>query len=318
MSEIKVLDGGFSTQLSTHLGEKINGDPLWTARFLITKPEAVFATHLDFLRAGADIIETNTYQATIDGFIKHLSITEEESLEIIRKAVDYAKDAVNAYSKEIENDENVRNRKPLIAGSCGPYGACLHDGSEYTGSYCINISREFLINWHRPRIRALLERGVDLLAIETIPCVREAEAIIDLLKEFPDTRAWLSFSCRDDGKSLADGNNFQEIAVRCYKNALPGQILAIGVNCIAPQCVTALLQDINKNKLNNLIPLVVYPNSGEKYTVPEGWKKEGKTPSLHEFIDEWLDLGVRYIGGCCRTYATDIKRIRSRVDQRQT
>lgn len=313
-----MLDGGFSTQLSTHVGEKIDGDPLWTARFLITEPKAVFATHLDFLRAGADIIETNTYQATIDGFVKYLDITEEESLEIIRTAVDYAKDAVEAYTKEIEGNENVKNQKPLIAGSCGPYGACLHDGSEYTGSYCSHVSREFLIDWHRPRISALLEKGVDLLAIETIPCVREAEAVIDLLKEFPDTQAWLSFSCRDDGKSLADGNSFQETAVRCYKNALPGQILAIGVNCIAPQCVTALLQDINKGKSNNLIPLVVYPNSGEKYIVSEGWKKKGEAPSLHEFIDEWLDLGVRYIGGCCRTYATDVKQIRSRVDQWRT
>lgn len=318
MSAIKVLDGGFSTQLSTHVGKKIDGDPLWTARFLITEPKAVFATHLDFLRAGADIIQTNTYQATIDGFVKYLDITEEESLEVICKAVDYAKDAVNVYCKEIQDGLKVKNRKPLIAGSCGPYGACLHDGSEYTGSYCINVSREFLIDWHRPRIRALLEKGVDLLAIETIPCVREAEAIVDLLKEFPDIQAWLSFSCRDDGKSLADGNNFREVAVRCYKNALPGQILAIGVNCIAPQCVTPLLQDINKGKSNDLIPLVVYPNSGEKYIVSEGWKKEGEARSLHEFIDEWLELGVRYIGGCCRTYATDVKRIRSKVDQRQT
>lgn len=318
MSQIKVLDAGFSTQLSTHVGEKIDGDPLWTARFLITNPDAVFATHLDFLRAGADVILTNTYQATIDGFVKYLDITEEESLQIIRKAVDYAKNAVNVYSKEIEGDANVTNRKPLIAGSCGPYGASLHDGSEYTGSYCPDVSREFLVDWHRPRICTLVEKGVDLLAIETIPCVREAEALIDLLKEFPDIHAWLTFSCRNDGKSIADGSNFQEIAVRCYKNALPGQILAVGINCIAPQYVTTLLKGINRSNSDDFIPLVVYPNSGEKYIVSEGWKKEGEAPSLHEFIDEWLDLGVCYIGGCCRTYATDIKKIRSKVDQWQT
>ncbi|KAL6448426.1 hypothetical protein ACFW04_000388 [Cataglyphis niger] len=317
MSQIKVLDAGFSTQLSTHVGEKIDGDPLWTARFLITDPNAVFATHLDFLRAGADIILTNTYQATINGFMKYLDITEEESLQIIRNAVDYAKDAVNVYNKEIEDDANVANRKPLIAGSCGPYGAFLHDGSEYTGSYCPNVSREFLIDWHRPRIRTLVEKGVDLLAIETIPCVREAEALIDLLKEFPDVHAWLSFSCRNDGKNIVDGSNFQEIAVRCYKNALPGQILAVGINCIAPQYVTTLLKGINRSGSDDFIPLVVYPNSGEKYIVSEGWKKEGEAPSLHEFIDEWLDLGVCYIGGCCRTYATDIKKIRYKVDQRK-
>lgn len=317
MSKIKVLDGGFSTQLSTHVGEKIDGDPLWTARFLVTEPNAVFATHLDFLQAGADIIQTNTYQATIDGFVKYLGINEEKSLEIIRRAVDHAKNAVNAYDKEIENYASVTNRKPLIAGSCGPYGACLHDGSEYTGSYGACVSREFLINWHRPRMRALLEEGVDLLAIETIPCEREADAVVELLKEFPNARAWLSFSCRDDGKSLADGTSFRETAVRCYKNALPGQILAVGVNCIAPQCVTSLLKGVNKGNTEDFIPLVVYPNSGEKYVVTEGWKKDKEVFSLHEFIDEWLDLGVCYIGGCCRTYATDIKRIKSKVDQRR-
>lgn len=318
-SEIKVLDGGFSTQLSTHVGEKIDGDPLWTARFLVTDPDAVFATHLDFLRAGADIIQTNTYQATIDGFVKYLSVNETESLEIIRRAVDHARNALNVHVKESEDNASVTNRRPLIAGSCGPYGACLHDGSEYTGSYGTRVSRQFLVDWHRPRVHALLDEGVDLLAMETIPCVREAEAVIDLLKEFPDARAWLSFSCRDDGKSLADGSNFREIAVRCYENALPGQILAVGVNCIAPQRATALLRSVNKGSAGHgdPIPLVVYPNSGEKYVVTEGWKKEAESPSLHEFIDEWLDLGVRYIGGCCRTYATDIEQIRSKVDQRR-
>lgn len=151
--------------------------------------------------------------------------------------------------------------------------------------------------------------------METIPCAYEAEAIIDLLKEFPDARAWLSFSCKD-GKSLADGSNFQETAVRCYKNAAPGQILAIGTNCIAPKYVTSLFQGINRDKSDDFIPLVVYPNSGEKYTESEGWNKEGDAPTLHEFIDEWLNLGVRYIGGCCRTCATDVKLIRAKVDQR--
>lgn len=315
MSEIKVLDGGFSTQLSTHVGEEIDGDPLWTARFLVTNPDAVISTHLDFLRAGSDIIQTNTYQATINGFVKYLNITEEESLQLIGKAVDYTKDAVNIYMKEIKNKANMTRQRPLIAGSCGPYGASLHDGSEYSGSYGTCVSREFLINWHRPRIQTLLKKGVDLLAMETIPCEREADAIIDLLKEFPNTRAWLSFSCRDDGKSIVDGSNFQEIAMRCYKNAIPGQILAIGINCIAPRLVSTLLKGINC-EMNDFIPLIVYPNSGETYTVSEGWKKKGDCTSLHEFIDEWLDLGVRYIGGCCRTYAMDVKQIRSKIDQR--
>lgn len=313
--QVKVIDGGFSTQLATHVGDKINGDPLWTARFLITNPNAIISTHLDFLKAGADIIQTNTYQASIDGFLKYMNITEEESLNIFSKAVDYAKKAINLYKKEINNKEHVANANPLIAGSVGPYGACLHDASEYTGKYCSTVSEEILMNWHRPRIQKLIESGVDMLAIETIPCKREAEALVKLLKEFPNSKAWLSFSCSCDGKSIADGSNFQDVALWCYKEALPGQILAIGVNCTAPQNVTPLLKGINENCKENFVPLVVYPNSGEKYTVEQGWSKKGEGYSLHEFIFQWLDLGVRYVGGCCRTNAADVKKIRTEVEK---
>lgn len=86
--------------------------------------------------------------------------------------------------------------RPLIAGSVGPYGASLHDGSEYTGSYAKTTSVETMREWHIPRIKALIEGGVDILALETIPCKAEAVMLVQLLKEqFPDTRAWLTFSC---------------------------------------------------------------------------------------------------------------------------
>lgn len=84
--------------------------------------------------------------------------------------------------------------KPLVVGSVGPYGASLHDGSEYTGSYAKTTTPELMKKWHIPRIQALIEGGVDLLALETIPCKVEAEMLVELLKEFPDMKAWLSFS----------------------------------------------------------------------------------------------------------------------------
>lgn len=314
MYDIKVLDGGFSTQLALHVGNKIDGDPLWTARFLSTNPDAVFKTHLDFLKAGSDIIETNSYQATIDGFVKYLKVSKEESIKLIRKSVECAKQAVETYLQEIKDNPNVVNPKPLIAGSCGPYGAALHDGSEYTGWYGKQISSQVLKDWHRPRISTLLDAGVDFLAIETIPCKEEAKALIELLSEFPNAKAWLCFSCQDDGKTLRDGTDFQELAIQCFKESQLGQIIAVGVNCIAPQYVTPLLKGINKEGSTDFIPLIVYPNSGEKYTVAEGWTKAGECYPSHQFVHEWLDLGVRYIGGCCRTQATDVQKIRAEVD----
>lgn len=91
----------------------------------------------------------------------------------------------------------LERRKPLIVGSVGPYGASLHDGSEYTGSYIQTTSVETMNNYHRSKISALVDGGVDLLALETIPCKAEAEVLVNLLKrEFPNVKAWLSFSCK--------------------------------------------------------------------------------------------------------------------------
>ncbi|XP_066593479.1 homocysteine S-methyltransferase-like [Prorops nasuta] len=313
MAEVKVLDGGFSTQLSKYVGEKIDGDPLWTARFLVTDPGSVFATHLDFLRAGADIIQTNTYQATLNGFAKYLNFSDEESIGLLHKAVEFSKKAVEIYKKETKN-LIVANSEPLISGSCGPYGASLHDGSEYTGTYNNLVSANFIKEWHKPRIKALLDSGVDMLSLETIPCRIEAFAIVELLREFPNAKAWLSLSCRNDGKSIAEGSSFHKIAVECYKRAAPGQILAVGMNCIAPQFVTPLIKGINqKNK--EFIPLVVYPNSGEVYTVAEGWQKKEEYYPIEQFIPEWLNQGVRIVGGCCRTNATDVEKIRAAVEK---
>ncbi|KAL4708114.1 hypothetical protein ACJJTC_009893, partial [Scirpophaga incertulas] len=100
---VTVLDGGFSTQLSCHVGHIIDGDPLWSARFLHTNPEEVLVTHLDFLRAGADVIITNTYQASVQGFEEHLGLNATESYELILRAVELAKRARTLY---MENQPN--------------------------------------------------------------------------------------------------------------------------------------------------------------------------------------------------------------------
>ena len=84
----------------------------------------------------------------------------------------------------------------MIAGSIGPYGACQADGSEYHGKYVSDMSSEELTEWHRPRMMALVKAGVDFLAIETIPSLKEALAIITLLRTYPNTRAWITFSCK--------------------------------------------------------------------------------------------------------------------------
>lgn len=81
-------------------------------------------------------------------------------------------------------------------GSVGPYGASLCDGSEYNGNYLDSIESKKLFDWHKPRIQALIEAGVDILLFETIPSLGEATVLLDILTEFPEQKACLSFSCK--------------------------------------------------------------------------------------------------------------------------
>jgi len=309
--QIFVIDGGFSTQLSVHVGDKVDGDPLWSARFNATNPEAVTQTHLDFLNAGSDIILTNTYQASVEGYTKYLNLNEAESLELMESTVQLAHKAKAQYLKENPTEN------PKIAASIGPYGAHLHDGSEYTGSYADNTSPEKIKEWHRRRIEAVLKAGVDLLAIETIPCEIEAEVLVDLVcNEYKGVKFWISFQCKNE-MQLAHGEEFAQTASKIWnrvKEIGNDNLLAIGVNCVHPAFVSNLFKSLNGGiARDDQLPLVVYPNTGEKYDVEKGWYGKEDCVPLSEYVEEWVNLGAKYIGGCCRTYAADISGIKNRI-----
>lgn len=320
--KIKILDGGFSTQLSCHVREQIDGDPLWCARFLETHPEACLKSHLDFLRSGADIIMTNTYQASVDGFMKYLKKNEQESRDLIKRAVELAQTAVSQFKSEYPDSQD---KEILIAGSVGPYGACLHNASEFSGSYIDEVDITVIKNWHRTRMEILVNAGVDILAIETIPALAEAQVLLELLQEFPKAKAWLCFVCKDE-QHTCYGDDFEKTVRYCWGMA-KDQLVAIGVNCLAPKFVEPLLSRINSpeivedsslssdngHEVNTRIPLIVYPNSGESYNPQLGWIDQDKRERLDKYIGKWLDLGVIIVGGCCRNYASDVNRIFTEV-----
>lgn len=117
---ITVIDGGFSTQLAAYVGTNIDGDPLWSARFNAVQPEAVIQSHLDFLNAGAEIILTNTYQASIEGYKDYLKLNDDESYELIKSTVKLAHIARDKYLLSKSDVPNLK--RPMIFASIGPYG----------------------------------------------------------------------------------------------------------------------------------------------------------------------------------------------------
>src|SRR5262245_46348619 len=193
----------------------------------------------------------------------------------------------------------------IVAGSVGPYGAALADGSEYRGDY--GVSLETLAGFHGPRLQALIEAGADLLAIETCPSAVEALLVLELLQHWPGVRAWVSFTCRDDERT-SEGQAIGEAIAAVARSP---QVVAVGVNCVAPHLVEGLLTRMHAV---TSLPLVVYPNAGETWdAVAREWKGTPDSFDPARDVPRWMELGARWIGGCCRTTPATIERIRATV-----
>uniref|UniRef100_A0A8C1KNP2 Zgc:172121 n=1 Tax=Cyprinus carpio TaxID=7962 RepID=A0A8C1KNP2_CYPCA len=338
-----ILDGGLATELEAS-GFQLQGDPLWSARILHANPQAIKDVHYRYLQSGSDVITTATYQASIEGFVKYLDLRPEEAQQMIMSGVQLAKETVREFMSSTVSENR---REPVVAGSVGPYGAFLHDGSEYTGAYEEKMTVEELKDWHRPQIQCLVKAGADLVAMETIPGLKEAEALVEVLREFPEVKAWLSFSCKvtdtlhymlcylmanfihktlatvyaheldiainavrvfQDIHNISSGRRFSEaVQVACRSS----QLVAVGVNCCPAPLVKPLLESAKSHKKADL-GWVVYPNSGEEWDPKTGWKTKKQT-SFAKLSLDWKDQGALWIGGCCRVGPADITELKEQL-----
>lgn len=295
-SPFVLLDGAMATELEARGCDL--ADSLWSAKVLMENPQLIYDVHLDYFRAGAQVAITASYQATPEGFAAR-GLDEAQSRALIARSVELARQARDAYRAE-----NPAAKGLLIAGSVGPYGAYLADGSEYRGDY--QRSAQVFQDFHRPRIEALLEAGADLLACETLPSFDEIRALAQLLVEYPVAQAWFSFTLRDS-QHLSDGTPLRDVLA--FLADYP-QILAVGINCIALENTVDALSYLHSQ---TSLPLVVYPNSGEHYdAVTKTWHHHGEAcATLEGYLPQWLAAGAKLIGGCCRTSPKDIAALKA-------
>ncbi len=324
-----VLDGGLATLLQES-GAACDHDELWSARHLTTPEglDAIQKAHAKYYSAGAVVATTATYQCSFERFAAH-GFDRARAEEFLREGV-----AVACRARSRAERESGREGL-LVAGSLGSYGAHCADGSEYTGAYALqgDVSVGQLIDFHFERGTVLKSaHGCDLLAFETVPVVAEAEALAVVANrlQFP---SWVSFSC-SSSTALCSGEPFE---LACRAALTSRYIVGIGVNCTRPEFCTdlmrAALREIeNSERPSSSVQLFCYPNSGEVW---DGERREwitGASPSavvgddaddddsfcdgsrlvgrsLADFATEWRDLGVAFIGGCCRVGPNDIRKI---------
>ena len=281
-----LMDGGLGTELESS-GCDVTGI-LWSGQLLLDAPEVVEAAHRRFFAAGAQVAISNSYQLSFDG-LAAVGIDRSAAEKMLRRSVTVASAARAA---AIDPDQT------WVAASVGPYGATLADGSEFRGTYGKTIDE--LQQWHRPRLAVLAESGADVLAIETIPCLAEVEA---LLREIDGSGvpSWLSLTCASATTTRAG----EPVAEAFAMAADVAEIVAVGVNCLPPADARELVATAARSSGK---PVVVYPNSGEEWdAVHKSWYGNGSV--LAGEVSGWLADGARLVGGCCRVRPAEIEKL---------
>lgn len=292
LNGIQVLDGGMASELE-YLGANING-PLWSAHVLEDDPGKIVAVHRAYIEAGADIIETASYQVSRRGYVE-VGLDPAGADVALLRSVTIAREAVALFPE----------RRIIVAASLGPYGAALHNGAEYHGNYDCTFAD--LVAFHGERIQVLASAGCreapDLLAFETLPSLAEAEAIGEALTPYPELTAWFSFTCRDEGH-VAHGELLRQCASAVAR--LP-QAAAIGVNCTQPKFIPALIRELRAASDK---PIVIYPNSGEGWDAERRrWTGTSDPSGYGDQAKTWRAAGAQIIGGCCRTRPAHIRQV---------
>ncbi|MFI8324804.1 homocysteine S-methyltransferase [Streptomyces sp. NPDC085529] len=323
--DVLVLDGGLSNQLEAQ-GCDLS-DALWSARLLADAPEQIEAAHAAYVRAGAQVLITGSYQATYDGFARR-GLGRDEAATLLTRSVTLARAAALHAGQGPAGREGAEGpqgpegpegpegpqggegtgeggvgegegppgrgtrRKVWVAASVGPYGAMLADGSEYRGRYGLSV-RE-LVAFHRPRVETLAAAGPDVLALETVPDADEAEALLRAV-EGCGVPVWLSYTVAG-GRTRAGQGLAEAFAVAAGNE----QVVAVGVNCCEPaEAADAVAAAVAATGL----PAVVYPNSGERWDAgARGWRGAPAygPAAAPRFAAAWTSAGARLVGGCCR------------------
>jgi homocysteine S-methyltransferase len=284
-----VLDGGLSTELEAR-GHDVSS-ALWSARLLRDDPGAIVAAHAVFAAAGAEVATTASYQATLEGFVATGASWREAEALIERSVI---------LAREGQGDG-------WIAGSVGPYGAMLADGSEYTGAYVAELDIRALRAFHRPRMELLAGAGADVLACETVPAAAEAGALVAEAVDI-GMPIWLSLTTVLGADGVPRTRRGEPAAEVYALVAGVPEVIAVGVNCTAPAAIgptVAAAAVAGK-------PVVVYPNSGESWDAV-GRRWTGSPGIAVDDVASWVASGARLVGGCCRVRPEHIAAIAAAV-----
>ena len=274
--KLKVLDGGMGAELIARGIMPSNG--LWSARALLDSPDAVMEVHSDYIKAGAEVITTNSY-STIPSYLAKAGMSEryEDLTDIAAKM---ARTAADSATTKIE-----------VAGCLPPLRESYRHDLVPTDSEGLEVYKNLAI---------VLKPSVDIYLCETMSCAREAATAAKAARAVDSEKPlWIAWTLDETpGGGLRSGESIED-AMAAVAPFSPDAYL---FNCTAPEAISVAIEKIVK--LTDK-PVGAYPN---RYHIPPGWTLDNEVGTEHvemtvdefmQYVDRWRSMGASILGGCC-------------------
>lgn len=312
---ILVIDGAMGTMIQRHKlteadyrGERFkdwhcdvkgNNDLL-----CITQPDIIKGIHKEYLAAGADIIETNTFSSTTIAMADY----DMQSLayELNVAAAKCARDAVKEFITE-----NPTTTAKYVAGAIGPLNKTLSLSPDVNNPGFRAVTFDEVVTAYKEQIKGLVDGGVDILLIETIFDTLNAKGAIFAAKQFfretgiPELPIMISGTITDASGRTLSGQTLEAF----YTSVMHAEPLSVGLNC----ALGAAEMRSHIEELSQIAACYTsaYPNAG----LPNAMGEYDEAPhQTAHFIEEWAQQGfVNIVGGCCGTTPDHIKHIADHV-----
>lgn len=312
-NRILVLDGAMGSMIYAHQpteedyrGSRFAKHPVLlkncTEIMVLTKPDLIRSIHAEYLEAGADIIETDSFNSN------RVSMAEFQlqdfTIELNRKAAEIARDVADEYTRR--NPAKPR----FVAGSIGPTKKTLSLGTDVEDPGKREVSFDEMVDNYAEQVEALIDGGVDILLPETVfdtlvlkACLFAIELVFDRIgRRLP---VMISGTIFDNGRTLsAQPVESFSISVNHFPALSVGLNCAVGVEQMRPHI----------QKLSEISPCLVscYPNAG----MPDGFGGfTGNTAETAKALREFALAGwINIVGGCCGTNPDWIRAIAKAVD----
>ncbi|HEY7727514.1 MAG TPA: bifunctional homocysteine S-methyltransferase/methylenetetrahydrofolate reductase [Candidatus Eisenbacteria bacterium] len=248
----------------------------------LSDPELVRGVHREYIRAGAELIETNTFGANRVRLLAHG--VAEEARRVARAGAQLARQAREEVGEPV-----------FVAGAMGPLGKPVAPIG--------TIRREEARDAYREQAEGLLEGGADLFLLETQTDLEEVRIAVEAIRSVADLPLVVEFTYTEDGRTLYGA--YPEDVIRALEGA---RVDVIGANCsVGPQ---GLLDIVGRLSRRSQKPIAVMPNAGLPRYEGGRFLYVASPEYCAEYAARYAAAGARLIGGCCGTTPAHIRRMR--------